>query len=221
MADPAMLRETLLRMGDTAIGVLDIDIVRLRSDSDPTQLRQFLETGQALGARAVLVAADDPDMHRLADNFAALSDLAAPCGLTIDIEFMPWTTIPDLAAAQRLMAAVERPNAGILIDTLHVDRSGGRPADMKAVPKRFLHYLQICDAPAEQPPSMEAMIHCARSERLFPGEGGLDLLGMMRAAPTDIPVSIEVPKETLAHTVGPEARARMAIEATRDLLAGL
>jgi sugar phosphate isomerase/epimerase len=219
MTDAGLLRETLGRMRDTGVGVLDIDIIRLRPDTDPATLKLFFETGQALSARAVLVAADDPDPARLAANFSALCDLAAPCGLSINIEFMPWTAIPDLSAAIRLMRVVAKPNAGIIVDTLHQDRSDSRTADLATLPRHWLHYMQICDAPAEKPASLEAMIHCARCERLFPGDGGLDLTGMMRALPADIPVSVEVPTETLARTVGAEDRVRRAIAATRTVLA--
>lgn len=218
ITDAALRRETLARMADTGVAVLDIDIIRLNAASDPLAFKPFFETGQVLGARNVLVAADDPELSRLAANFAALCDLAAPCGQTIDIEFMPWTTVPDLRAAVRLMQAVDRPNAGILVDTLHVDRAGTTIAELATVPRRWLHYMQICDAPAEKPGTVEEMIHCARSERLFPGEGGLDLDGMVRALPADLPVSVEVPTEMLARTVGAEERARRAITTTRAVL---
>jgi sugar phosphate isomerase/epimerase len=218
MTDAMLLRQTQARMQDTGVGVLDIDIIRLRPDTNPATYRQFFETGQALGARAVLVAADDPDPQRLAVNFATLCDLAAPCKLTVDIEFMPWTGIPSLEAASQLIRTVARPNAGILVDALHLDRSATRIEDIHALPQRWLHYMQICDAPAEAPYSIEDMIHCARYDRMFPGEGGLDLVAMLRALPGDIPISVEVPTETLARTVGAEARAARAMEATRAVL---
>jgi sugar phosphate isomerase/epimerase len=104
------------------------------------------------------------------------------------------------------------------VDTLHVDRSATPVADLVMVPRQWLHYAQICDAPAEQPATVEAMIHCARAERLFPGEGGLDLAAMLRALPPDLPISVEVPKQQLARTVGAEARARLALEATQSVL---
>ncbi|HEY8289352.1 MAG TPA: TIM barrel protein, partial [Acetobacteraceae bacterium] len=147
MNDAALLRETLARMHDTGVAVLDIDIIRLNPTSRPDSFSRFFATGQALGAKSVLVAADDPDLSRLAANFVALCDLAAPFGLTIDIEFMPWTTIPDLTAAIRLMRTVGRANAGILVDALHVDRSNSRLDDLASLPRNWLHYMQICDAP--------------------------------------------------------------------------
>ena len=53
------------------------------------------------------------------------------------------------------------------------------------------------------------MMHAARYERMFPGEGGIDLVSLTRAMPADIVVSIEVPTATLAKTVDAK-RARNA-----------
>lgn len=217
--DAALRRETLARLRDTGVGVLDIDIIRQAPTCDPAAYDRFFETGATLGARAVLLAADDPDRSRLVGNFAMLCTRAARFGLTIDLEFMPWTAVPDLAAALEVLEASDQSNAGVVIDTLHVARSNTSLAALRAVSRRWLHYMQICDAPAEAPTTTEALIHAARNERLFPGEGGLDLAGMVQALPADLPISIEVPRETLARTVPPEGRARLALEATRRLLA--
>jgi sugar phosphate isomerase/epimerase len=65
------------------------------------------------------------------------------------------------------------------------------------------------------------MMHAARYERLFPGEGGIDLLGLLRAVPREIPLSLEVPTVTLAKTVGAAERARRGLAATKRVLAQL
>ena len=66
-----------------------------------------------------------------------------------------------------------------------------------------------------------AVIDAERGEgngRLLPGDGGIDLEGMMRAVPDGVTVSVEIPLMELAKTVGPKERARMAREATVRLL---
>jgi sugar phosphate isomerase/epimerase len=63
------------------------------------------------------------------------------------------------------------------------------------------------------------MMHAARYERMFPGEGGIDLVSLARAMPADIPVSIEVPTASLAKTLNVEARARRALEGAKRVLA--
>jgi sugar phosphate isomerase/epimerase len=81
--------------------------------------------------------------------------------------------------------------------------------------------MQICDVPAAIPPTMDAILAEARAERLFPGEGSIDLLGLLRALPRDMPLSVEVPTRTLAESVGAIERARRALAATQRVLAQL
>jgi sugar phosphate isomerase/epimerase len=59
------------------------------------------------------------------------------------------------------------------------------------------------------------MIRQARGDRLFPGEGGLDLRGLLAALPHDLPMSLEIPH---AGGLEPRERARRALQATRKLL---
>jgi sugar phosphate isomerase/epimerase len=71
-------------------------------------------------------------------------------------------------------------------------------------------YAQICDAPAERPADLDTMLYHARYERLFPGEGGLDLAALLRALPRDLPLTVEVPTQKLAATVPARDRAARA-----------
>ncbi|XEY15386.1 hypothetical protein ABMY26_03875 [Azospirillum sp. HJ39] len=58
-------------------------------------------------------------------------------------------------------------------------------------------------------------------ERLFPGEGGIDLIGLLRALPPGLPLALEIPTATLARTMDAPARVARAAAATRRLLAAL
>lgn len=216
--DPALLRETLRVIADTGTGVGDLEIVMLRPDTDLDAFMPFLDVGGRLGARHVLVAGYDPDEARLTAAFAAFCDRAAPFGLTADLEFMPWSSVHDMVTATRIARAAGRPNAGVLLDPLHFDRSDGTVDDIAATPRALLHYWQICDGPAERPSTVEGLLHTARAERLFPGEGGIDLLPIVRAMPPELPVSIEVPTAALARTVPAAERVRRAVAATRRVL---
>ena len=133
---------------------------------------------------------------------------------------MPWTSVPDLRTANRIVAQAGQPNAGVLVDALHFDRSNSSTTELARVPTERLHYWQICDGPAERPTTTEAMLHAARYERMFPGEGGIDLVSLTRAMPADITVSIEVPTAELAKTMDAKARAQRALTAARNVIAG-
>ncbi|MGE4482252.1 sugar phosphate isomerase/epimerase family protein [Acidocella sp.] len=214
--DAALLRETLARLKDTGIEIFDVEIIRLGPDFRVETTLPFLDTAATLGARAVLVAGDDPDPARLAASYAAFCEAAAPRNLTGDIEFMPWTEVPDIAAARRLVEASGNPaNAGILVDALHYGRSQGGPSAVAAIPRHLLHYGQICDAPAEIPTTVEGLIHTARQERLLPGTGGIDITDMLRALPPDLPLSVELPNAKLAPARGPLNWAKDCLAASK------
>lgn len=219
MDDRQQLRETKARLAATGIAVADLEVVAFRPDTAVAALEPFLETGGELGARNTLVAAYDPDPERFADRFAEYCALAERYGLTADLEFMPWTFVPDLPTASRIVAKAQSPAAGVLVDALHFDRSHSRLDDLRGIAKGRLHYWQICDAPAERPATMEEMIHAAREERMFPGEGGIDLVGLAKAMPADITISIEVPTATLSRTLDAETRARRALRGAKAVIA--
>jgi len=221
MDDPAQRRATKAAIAATGVTVFDVEIVRLTPDCQIHDFTGFLEVAAEIGAKAILVAGNDPDEARLTDRFTAFCAAAAPYSLTADLEPMPWTNVPNLATAIRIVQAASQPNGGILVDTLHFDRSDSTLAHLASIPRSWLHYAQLCDAPAEKPTNIEGLIHTARAERLFPGEGGIDLLPILAGLPADLPISLEIPTETLARTLGPEARARRALDAARSLLARL
>jgi sugar phosphate isomerase/epimerase len=168
MDDAAGLKETIARLDATGITVADLEVVAFGPETEVAAFSAFFEAGARLGAKHILVAAYDPELSRFADRFARFCEAAAPYGLTGDLEFMPWTAVPDLKTASRVIGQVGQPNAGVLVDALHFDRSQSAVGDIASIPQGRLHYWQLCDAPAERPVSTEEMIHAARNERIFP-----------------------------------------------------
>ena len=102
---------------------------------------------------------------------------------------------------------------------MHFDRSGSLTGAIAKIPAGRLHYWQLCDGPAERLVTTEEMMRTARTERMFPGEGGIDLVSLTRAMPADIAISIEVPTVELARTVDATARARRALNGARRVVA--
>ena len=216
MEDEASLKETLVRLDATGITVADLEVVAFRPETEVASFAAFFETGARLGAKHILVAGYDPDLDRFNDRFAEFCDLAGRHGLTADLEFMPWTCVPDLRTADRIVAQAGQPNAGVLVDALHFDRSKSLIGDLVCIPADRLHYWQLCDGPATPPATTDEMMRAARSERMFPGEGGIDLVSLICAMPAKIAVSIEVPTSMLAN---PKARAQRALSTARNAIA--
>ncbi len=219
IGDAAALRETQQRLRDTGVSVFDLEIIRIGSGFDPQQYVPLLEAGAALGAHSLLVVGDDPDRTRLAENFARLCELTASYKLCANLEFMPWTAVKNARDAVAIVETAGSPAyAGVLVDALHFARSATTLADIAAITRRWLHYAQICDAPAAIPATEEELIHTARQERLLPGEGGIDLRGLFTTLPGDLPVSVEVPNYLRVPQLGEREWARQALAAARALL---
>ncbi|MEV4620574.1 TIM barrel protein [Asanoa sp. NPDC049573] len=216
--DPALMRTTKIRLAATGVEVLDVELARIGPDQHPRDFVRFLEAGADLGARHVITQLPDPDRARKIDRFAELCELARPLGLTVDLEFPSWTETPDLREAVRVVRAADQSNAGILIDLLHFARSGSSVADLRQLPAHWFHFVHVCDAPPGVPPTNEGLIHTARFERLWPGEGGIDVHGILSALPPGLPYALEIPRATLVAQVGAKEHARMSIAATRDHL---
>lgn len=217
LGDTPMRRELLRRLDDTGVRVLDVEIVRLLPGQTVADFEPLLETGARLGARYVLVSGEIPDASALADAFAAFCGLAAGHNLVAALEFMPWTSVRSLAEARALVETADHPNGRILVDAIHLDRAGEGAADLAGIDPSRLAYFHLCDAPRERPADLATMLHQARAARLPPGEGGLDLSGMLAALPADMPIGVEVPMR--AWTEPPAQRAAGLLAATRALLA--
>lgn len=219
MTDDRFAREVEAELKACGVTVADVEIARLGAATQVKAFRPFMERAAQLGARHVLVAGDDPDEARLTGNFAALCAMAAAYGLTCDLEFMPWTRVPTLADARRVVERSEATNAGVLVDALHWDRTGGNAAAVAALPRGTVHFAQFCDGPADYGRSNDALVHLARTARLFPGEGAIDLVGLARALPPDIPISVEVIHRERARALDFDARAALAYRTIRACLA--
>ncbi|MDJ1158061.1 sugar phosphate isomerase/epimerase [Chelatococcus sp. SYSU_G07232] len=217
--DARLRAATLAALNDTGLRVLDVEILRLVPAFSARDCEALLAVAQMLGARHVLVAGNDPDAARAAEHLAELAAFAGAFDLTIDLEPMPWTDVPDVATAGRIVEGAGAANAGVLVDALHFDRAGSTVADLAAIPAARCHYMQLCDAPAERPASIEAMLHTARAERLPPGEGGLDLRAILRALPPEIPVSLEIPQVDKASTTAAIDRVRHDLALARAVVA--
>lgn len=207
-----MMRETLARMRDLGVAVHDVELVRLETHTDVAALEPLVAAAAELGARHLLVAGDSGDEKELADRFGELGQLGARYGVRMGLEFMPWRGIKTLQSALRVVEAAG--TGGVIVDAIHLDRSGGTAADLATVPPSRWSYFQICDAPAQRPVTQEELLFQARMARLPPGHGGLDLVGMLRAIPADSVLSIEIPLHGLPDLQPPVTRARMLREAT-------
>jgi sugar phosphate isomerase/epimerase len=202
----------------TGLRLLDLEVIRMRS-GPVTSYRPLLDTAAQLGAQWVLTVTEIADERERIDRLGELTALATRAGVGMSLEFMAFTALRTLADAVAAVTAV--PECRILVDALHLARTGGTAADVAAA-AHLLSYVQLCDAPSMPPRGgLPALSAEARHDRLLPGAGELDLAGLVRAVPAGLPLSVEVQSDRLAAELPVRERAAAAYRATRTVLAGL
>nr|WP_245329157.1 sugar phosphate isomerase/epimerase [Bradyrhizobium centrolobii] len=212
-----VIRQALERMASTGIPVFDVEQIKITRELDIRLLEPFFETVVRLGARRVKVAAVEPDRSMVVDKMAAICERMRPHDISVDLEFMMWSSVPTLKDAEQVVAAMGCDNAGILVDALHLSRSGGTPADIAGIPPRRFGYVHLCDAPAALPADTAAMLEEARTQREFPGEGELPLVSLLRTLPAGLTVSVELALRDRGYDA--QTRARLGAESARRVIA--
>jgi len=208
-----MLTETIGRLDETGVVMLDIELVRLTRDTRPDDYLPAVEAGGRLGARFVNVMVDDDEPGRIRDNLGALADAALPFGLRPAVEAIPYMRLRTL---QDVLAVVTGTGCGVLIDPLHLHRSGQSLDDVRALDPGLLTYFQLCDAPLTAPEDLPRPERLpagqsldggdraleSRAMRLLPGDGELPLAGLISVKPPELPVSVEAPGLPLRQRLG-------------------
>ena len=216
-------KEVKRRLADGSVSVLDVEVVWIQpGDPDPAH-DAIIDIGGEVGARFVLIVSSDPDRAATKKRFELLCNRAQQAGLTAVLEFLPITEIKSLDDALDVVTDVGHPSSGILVDTLHLIRSGGSAASIAAAPPALFPYCQIADAPESlKEETYEHFLSEAIDGRLLPGHGALPLKDIMSALPEDLPVSPEIRSLALRETYpGITERAAAIYDASRKFLDSL
>jgi sugar phosphate isomerase/epimerase len=218
--DKAMIRQTKATLDETGVKLLDIELARICPDIDPKTFLPAMEAAAELGARHLISSAwtqsrDDRDF--VVRRYAEICDLARPFGLTVELEFPSFSRLTNLKQAVDIVRKADRPNSGILIDTLYLYFSQVGLDELEALPLEWLHFLHISDTREGIPDTKEGLVHIARDERLYLGEGCIDFAAIFERLP-DIPFSIELPNAKRVKELGYEGHARRCLEAARRFI---
>jgi sugar phosphate isomerase/epimerase len=172
------------------------------------------------GTVAGVVMSSEIDFDAAVRGLAKLGEMGRARGMKVCIEWLPWSGLPDIASAWRLVQAAGGDNLGLVLDTWHWLRQPGGPdeATLRSIPGSRIHCVQLDDTTllgSGDDPMMESM-----TARLLPGEGDVDwtsLLGILDDIGADPIWAPEVFSVELLHE-GPLAMARRIRDSTRKVL---
>ncbi len=215
---PQSLRETTRALRETGLPVLDVELARIVRDRDARSYVPVMEAAAAMGARHMISSAwtNEPnDGAFIVERYAEICDLARPFGLTVDLEFPTFSRVRSLAEAMEVVRNAGQPNGGMLVDALYYHFSGCTLAELGTLPRKWIHFIHLCDASRGVPTTKQAQMQVARENRLYVGDGCIDLAGLVGALP-DVPLSIELPNARRSAELGHEGHARRCLETARS-----
>jgi 2-keto-myo-inositol isomerase len=145
--------------------------------ADGTERRRLLENfaasarwAAALGCATIMSPVDRGrgDTGRAATSVREVADIAAAHGVRLALEFNSqaeqWNRLEPM---RELVAAAGHPACGLLVDSYHLQRSGGHPRDLEDVAPSEIAYVQFSDVPRS------GLVPGAATDRLPPGEGAV------------------------------------------------
>ncbi|MFF4523192.1 bifunctional sugar phosphate isomerase/epimerase/4-hydroxyphenylpyruvate dioxygenase family protein [Streptomyces bluensis] len=184
--------------------------------------RHKFELMSRLGADTVLVCSSVSPLAEDDDALAAaqlsqLAQLAQDFGIRVAYEALAWGRhVNTYDHAWRIVEAAGHPALGTCLDSFHILARGSDPKDLEGIadiPGEKIFFLQLADAPLM---AMD-VLQWSRHYRCFPGQGGLDVTGLLRhviAAGYRGPLSLEVFNDVFRQAeAGPTA-----VDAHRSLL---
>lgn len=220
--DRKLFEATKFALQEYDIKLWDIELARIRHDLDIKSYEPAMEEAAALGAKNVLSSIWTRDKVYYTEQTGRLAEMAAKYGMNINVEFLPWAGLRNLQEAITLLDSLQKDNLYIMLDTLHAGRAGVTAAEIKRANPNYFQYIHLCDGPAGPDGDAvlddikdELMLFTAREGRLYPGEGIMDIAGMVKALPS-IPVSIELPNLKRLNEIGMEGHAKRCFETTKE-----
>jgi len=213
--DPALRREMKAAMADTGVRIGLAEGFRVAAAEDVADCAGDLDIFAELGALRVNAICMEDDLAMAADKLAMLAEMAAARGLMFTIEFFPPTGITSLEAALDVIGHIGKGKVRLLLDSMHLFRTGGTVAKIAALDPDLIGYVQLADS--RLAPWDEAYMQTAMFARDVPGEGELPLAELIAVLPQDVTISLEVPRLEALRSGTPRDHAARCVAAARAL----
>ncbi|WP_394659044.1 sugar phosphate isomerase/epimerase family protein [uncultured Novosphingobium sp.] len=217
--DPKLVQELRAAARDTGVEIGLGDGFALLADLDVREAyARDLDIHVEIGTRRINTISFDPDVERTMDQFCQITEMATARGIEITTEFCPIAAIATLDMAKRTVDKAGPP-ATILLDTMHFHRSGATTDELRAMDKKLIGHIQLCDVP--QTPLFDDYMEEALYERGIPGDGVAPLSEILAALPQVEYIGLEMPLRSLMEQgVGVKDRMARCVAGARKVMAG-
>lgn len=217
-SDTGLRRRMIDSMDSRGVSISLMEGFVVQPAADVKDYDRDLDTSREMGAPRINVVSMDPDLDRTFDQFSTLHEMAADRGLEVVTEFAPCLAVADLPTALAAVRYVNDPGFRLLIDTMHVVRSGSGTKEIAALDPELIGYVQLSDAP--RVPRFDDYLEEAMNERVAPGAGELGIPDLLTVLPRDRVFGLEVPmRGEMMAGVQPYQRLAGCVRAARALFA--
>ncbi|RVU55208.1 sugar phosphate isomerase/epimerase family protein [Anaerosphaera multitolerans] len=213
--DKKMKNELRSYLKNTGLKVLDIELARIFDGVEIKEYEDAMETAVDVGAKHILSSIWTENKGYYIEKFNELCELASQYNLTVDLEYVPIAGVKNLDDTLEVIKNTDFDNAGIMIDTHHVHRAKDNPKRLMEIPEKYFNFAHICDASKLIPKEKDEMTRILREERLYLGEGGIDIKDILNNMPI-VPYSIELPNLKKVSLVGYEEHAKQCLISAKN-----
>jgi sugar phosphate isomerase/epimerase len=201
------LREMKVILDGNGIGEIEVEWLldwfctdSRRAASDETR-SLLLDAAEELGARHIKIGDlgnDCADIPKMTEEFAVLCRQAEERGTNVLFEMLPapLSRAPSLDSVLAICRGAGAKNGGIMLDNLHLQRTGTPPQDIvRKIPRGLPLGVEINDGMLATPVNF---VDSVINKRLLPGDGEFDIAAFLDAIWTqgyEGPIGVEVLNE--------------------------
>jgi sugar phosphate isomerase/epimerase len=216
LATAAMADDVARVMADHPVALGNLEVFNLNTDDPIAAYEPAVALGARLGAATATAIDFGTPRPDIAERLAAFCALCAAHGMRAMVEPIAMGNVRTPHEGVELIRAAG-VDATLVVDCVHLVRTGCTPGDLRAIPPEYVGHVQICDGPATIDPDDLGLE--ATANRLYPGEGEFPLVDILAAVPPSATIGLEVPNVArLEQGMAPADRARAALRAARSVL---
>lgn len=184
------LKKTKKAINETGIELIDVEVVWLeKSNKINDKQKLILDVALELEARNILIVSRHDNYE---DSILQFRDICEWVGnkIKVCLEFGEFTKIKTLEESKQFVKLVDHNSAGILIDLMHLNRSG---EEIPNIEDNIFPYIQVCDF-YQNSSSMTGIqyIEAALDNRYCLGEGEAKNLDISRICNSSKDISLEI-----------------------------